>query len=135
MPDNMDSRIQFLAVVFYSVMTAAAVAEQPGLQRDWIATRSLPAAEAHQAAAADNQYFYAIASAQVGKYDRRSGERSSRRIGYPSAELSALGKEGAARRDHQDRGEGEGPGDRRTWHPRRRRHRITDGTIRAEVNP
>lgn len=41
----------------------------------WRLVRALPAAEAHQAAAADEKYVYAIASERVAKYDRKSGER------------------------------------------------------------
>jgi hypothetical protein len=41
----------------------------------WKLTRSLPAAEAHQAAAADDKFVYAIASDKVAKYDRKTGER------------------------------------------------------------
>jgi hypothetical protein len=41
----------------------------------WKATRTIAAPEAHQAAAADDTFFYAISSTQVAKYDRESGER------------------------------------------------------------
>jgi hypothetical protein len=40
-----------------------------------VQTATLPAKEANQAAAADERFVYAIASAVVGKYDRATGER------------------------------------------------------------
>lgn len=55
-------------------------AEEPAAtdkQVVWQQTRSLPAAEAHQAAAADEKFIYAIASEKIAKYDRTSGERSA----------------------------------------------------------
>jgi hypothetical protein len=42
---------------------------------DWTATRTLAAAEANQAAAADEQFVYAIANKQIAKYERQSGKR------------------------------------------------------------
>ena len=41
----------------------------------WTLERILPAAEAHQAAAADGKHVYAISSTQIAKYDGQSGER------------------------------------------------------------
>ena len=41
----------------------------------WIQTRALPAAEAFQAAAADDEFVYAISSTLVAKYSRETGER------------------------------------------------------------
>jgi hypothetical protein len=41
----------------------------------WKQTRTLPAVEAHQAAAADDKFIYAIASEKIAKYDRKTGER------------------------------------------------------------
>gem|GEM_PF-334385 len=41
----------------------------------WKQTAAIPAAEAHQAAAADAQFLYAISSTQVAKYSRETGER------------------------------------------------------------
>jgi endonuclease/exonuclease/phosphatase family metal-dependent hydrolase len=41
----------------------------------WPATRIVAAPEAHQAAAADERFLYAISSTQVAKYDRATGER------------------------------------------------------------
>ena len=42
---------------------------------DWRATRQLPAPEAHQAAAAEGKFVYAITSRTVAKYDRATGKR------------------------------------------------------------
>ena len=44
---------------------------------DWSATRQLPAPEAHQAAAAEGKFVYAITSRAVAKYDRATGKRLS----------------------------------------------------------
>lgn len=41
----------------------------------WVATRTIDAPEANQAAAADERFAYAITNANVAKYDRRTGER------------------------------------------------------------
>jgi hypothetical protein len=41
----------------------------------WKLERTLAAAEAHQAAAADADFVYAISSTQITRYDRQSGER------------------------------------------------------------
>ena len=41
----------------------------------WKLDRSMPAAEAHQAAAANRDHVYAISSTQIAKYDRQTGER------------------------------------------------------------
>lgn len=41
----------------------------------WLQTGTLPAPEAVQAAAADERFVYAIASAQIAKYDRATGRR------------------------------------------------------------
>lgn len=50
-------------------------ADEPAIA--WRQTRSLPAAEAHQAAAADEKFIYAITNEKIAKYDRKSGERVS----------------------------------------------------------
>jgi len=42
---------------------------------EWKAERKLPAPEAHQAAASDKDFVYAITSRGVAKYDRKSGKR------------------------------------------------------------
>jgi hypothetical protein len=45
--------------------------------RGWQKTANLPAPEAHQAAAATEEFVFAIASRLVAKYDRTSGKRLS----------------------------------------------------------
>ena len=45
------------------------------LGREWASVRQWPAPEAHQAAAADQRFFYAITSCAVAKYDRTTGKR------------------------------------------------------------
>ncbi len=42
---------------------------------DFHATRRMPAPEAHQAAAAEGKFVYAITSRAVAKYDRATGKR------------------------------------------------------------
>lgn len=52
-----------------------------GAATDWTATRRLPAPEAHQAAAAEGKYVYAVTSRAVAKYDRATGERVAVSVG------------------------------------------------------
>jgi endonuclease/exonuclease/phosphatase family metal-dependent hydrolase len=47
------------------------------LGAEWKAARKMPAPEAHQAAAADKDFIYAITSRAVAKYDRKTGQRVS----------------------------------------------------------
>ena len=46
-----------------------------GAGAQWKAQRKLPAPEAHQAAAAEGKFVYAITSRGIAKYDRKSGKR------------------------------------------------------------
>ena len=64
-------RTIFLLVLF-SIGGRVRADEGP---QHWSATRIIPAPEAHQAAAADDQFAYAIASSTIAKYDRSTGER------------------------------------------------------------
>lgn len=48
---------------------------------DWVVTRTLPAAEAFQAAAADEQFVYAINNSSVVRYDRETGNRLAASVG------------------------------------------------------
>jgi|GEM_PF-337679 len=41
----------------------------------WIATETIPAVEAVQAAAAESEFVYAISSTQIARYDRETGQR------------------------------------------------------------
>lgn len=59
-----------LLVAQFALLTSA---DEPAVT--WKKTRSLPAPEAHQAAAADEKFVYAITSDKVAKYDRKTGER------------------------------------------------------------
>jgi len=62
--------------LFLALSAAAAFAADT-----YVATRSLPAPEANQAAAADDHFVYAIASAVIGKYDRGTGARLAQSTG------------------------------------------------------
>ena len=41
----------------------------------WELAKSIPAAEAHQAAAADERFLFAVSSTQIAKYERGTGQR------------------------------------------------------------
>ncbi|MEX2174298.1 MAG: hypothetical protein WD872_08045 [Pirellulaceae bacterium] len=62
-------------------LAALAVALHSGTSRadspagGWKSVETLQAAEAHQGAAADETFAYAITNAKVAKYDRRTGQR------------------------------------------------------------
>ncbi len=62
-----------------------ALAPSPAIRGEeppaWKVVKQLPAPEAVQAAAADERYFYAIASALVAKYDRQTGQRVAESTG------------------------------------------------------
>ncbi len=80
----MRTKTNHLAVILLAITlpSIACLASLLQLQADepttsWQQTRSFPAAEAHQAAAADDKFIYAIASEKIAKYDRKSGERIS----------------------------------------------------------
>ncbi|WP_425614187.1 hypothetical protein NA78x_004048 [Anatilimnocola sp. NA78] len=53
---------------------AKAIEPQPVIA-EWQQTRVIDAAVAHQAAAADEKFLYAITNDKIAKYDRKSGER------------------------------------------------------------
>ncbi|MEW4530717.1 endonuclease/exonuclease/phosphatase family protein [Maioricimonas sp. JC845] len=61
----------FCLLLFW--MTVPAVAETPAA--GWTETGTLAAPEAFQAAAAEGRFVYAIASRQIAKYDRSTGQR------------------------------------------------------------
>ncbi len=61
-----------ITIALLCCITAAHAEDHPP---GWTATRTLAAPEAHQAAAADDQFVYAIASSTIAKYDRSTGER------------------------------------------------------------
>jgi len=55
------------------VQAQADVADRSQHPAAWLATQALPADQAHQAAAADERFVYAINNSQVAKYDRFKG--------------------------------------------------------------
>lgn len=55
--------------------------EDAAVTMDWIANRRLAAPEAFQAAAADDQFVYAINNSSVVRYDRESGNRLAASVG------------------------------------------------------
>src|SRR5262245_40296023 len=62
-----------LVPALLALVTPYALADSSNLSGGWTATRRLAAPEAHQAAATDGKFVYAIASTRVAKYDRQSG--------------------------------------------------------------
>lgn len=52
-----------------------------GQEKGWKQAESIAAEEAHQGAAADERFVYAIASESIGKYDRKTGERVGVSVG------------------------------------------------------
>jgi hypothetical protein len=63
-----------------TVFIVAAVATEPA-PRAWRTAATIDAPEAHQAAAADERYFYAIGSTSIARYDRASGMKSGSSTG------------------------------------------------------
>ena len=55
----------------------------------WPRARSFPAAEAHQAAAADDKFVYAIANSVIAKYDRMTGEKIAVSSGEKATHLNS----------------------------------------------
>lgn len=74
------ARVRLLCVMLLAVPCATLAAAEPA----YVESGSVAAAEATQAAAADEQFLYAISSTQVAKYDRRSGERLALSTGKAS---------------------------------------------------
>lgn len=86
---QLPTRCGTISVACWLLLVAASAAETPAPKtaeadssrqqsmagEGWTATRTFPAAEAHQAAAADGQRFYAITNGSIAVYDRRTGER------------------------------------------------------------
>lgn len=62
------------------ILLAAGFAAEPATG-EWVETRSFVAPEATQAAAADEQFFYAIANRVVAKYDRQTEKLVARSTG------------------------------------------------------
>jgi hypothetical protein len=70
-----------------TVFIVPAVATEPA-PRAWRAAAAIDAPEAHQAAAADVRYFYAIGSTSIARYDRASGMRAGASTG-PAKHLNS----------------------------------------------
>lgn len=68
-------RQMLLSASLALILIAAAASGEPTDQPRWTTTGKLAAAEAHQAAAADEQFIYAITNKQVAKYDRETKKR------------------------------------------------------------
>lgn len=62
-----------VTLLWLSIATLLVRADEPKIA--WKQTGTLSAPEAHQAAAADERFVYAITNTLVAKYDRQSGER------------------------------------------------------------
>ncbi len=75
------------AVVFF-LGAAVSSGEQPPSE-SWKAARSFDAIEAHQAAAADDSFVYAVTNSLVAKYDRKTGERISISSGEKATHLNS----------------------------------------------
>lgn len=58
-----------------SARDEAATTEPAPVRLGWVLSASFPAPEAHQAAAADDQYVYVISSTAVAAYDRNTRQR------------------------------------------------------------
>lgn len=58
-----------LTLCFLSVATRVLAAEPP---LAWMEYRRIPAPEAHQAAAADREFYYAVTNDKIAKYDRKT---------------------------------------------------------------
>ena len=71
-----------MAIFLALVAVLGTRGEEPG----WRQSHSLAADEAHQAAAADERYVYAVASREIAKYERATG----RKIAVSSGEAQHL---------------------------------------------
>lgn len=76
--DSAAGRWLFLGLAWLAILTTLHADRLPAQDppvNAWREVSAFSAPEAHQAAAADERYVYAIASRQAAKYDRRTGER------------------------------------------------------------
>jgi hypothetical protein len=64
-----------LSFLFLPLLSVVAAGQSSDPQRAARVIRRYPAPEASQAVAVDRRFFYAIGNAEIGKYDKRSGER------------------------------------------------------------
>lgn len=81
----MSRHCRFPLVVLLAALAGGLPLESVGRAQEagaaWVATGSVPAEEAHQAAAADEASVFAIGSRTIGRYDRRTGRRMGRSMG------------------------------------------------------
>jgi hypothetical protein len=68
-------RFSWLSAALFALAAIPALGRALTTELRWTTAQTMPAPEAVQAAAADEQFFYAIASTHVAKYDRRTGRR------------------------------------------------------------
>ena len=71
-------KFAFAALLIAGTAPGTAAEPQPAV---WRETGTLAAPEAFQAAAADEHHIYAIASAKIAKYDRKTGQRLAESTG------------------------------------------------------
>lgn len=69
----MKARVFWIVVAGSLYLSISVSAADPAT--DWKLVRKIPAPEAHQAAASDENFVYAITSRAVAKYDRETGKR------------------------------------------------------------
>ena len=67
----------FVALSLANTTFASPVTQPSGGDVRWKSVATIDAPEAHQAAAADEKFLYAIGSASIGTYDRATGQRVS----------------------------------------------------------
>jgi len=82
------SSLFIVSSVSLFIATPALHGEEPSSE-SWPLARAFPAAEAHQAAAADDKFVYAIANSVVAKYDRQTGERIAASTGEKVTHLNS----------------------------------------------
>ena len=73
-------------IAVFTLLACTRMAPTPAVET----ARRYPAPEAMQAVAVDDEHFYAIASAAIGKYDKESGERVASWQGTPGGAVAHL---------------------------------------------
>ncbi|MEK6258622.1 MAG: hypothetical protein AABP62_08375 [Planctomycetota bacterium] len=80
----------FVSCLFIAaLLTTVAVHAEEASSESWPRARSFPATEAHQAAAADDKFVYAIANSVVAKYDRTTGDKIATNTGEKATHLNS----------------------------------------------
>lgn len=72
----MNKRI--ITTVTFFILSSAVAATSLYAQRSFQTIKVFPAEDAHQAVAVDSNYFYAISSRAIGKYDKKTGRQTAR---------------------------------------------------------